>query len=206
MLNDCIADPSGRIFTGSCFFDPYNPAYERGCLFRIENDGTASVVDEGFGISNGLAFSPDCSTLYFADSAERTIYAYDYRQIDGGIRNRRPLVKTGLDEGIPDGISVDSNGFLWAAQWFGGCIVSYDPDGREHMRIELPAAQTSSLAFGGSDLTEIFVTSASMPDALPLAPVGYQVEKVNSGGQLYRVNAGISGRPQYTAKIAIRSG
>lgn len=204
-LNDCIADPEGRLFTGSCFYDPSVPEYERGCLFRIDNDGSAAVVDEGFGISNGLGFSPDCSTLYFADSAERTIYAYDYRRQDGSIRNRRVFVQTGVNEGIPDGLTVDRDGFVWSAQWFGGCIVRYDPDGREHTRIALPAAQTSSLAFGGPALGVIFVTSAAVPDALPLAPQGYRAEAVNSGGQLYCIQTDFCGRTEYAANIVPRA-
>jgi sugar lactone lactonase YvrE len=203
VLNDCIVDPEGRLFAGSCFFDPNNPAYPSGYLFRIDVDGTGHVVDEGIRLANGLGFSPDCKTLYFADSAERVIYAYDYRRTDGTIRNRRTFVRVPSTEGIPDGLTVDEDGFVWSAQWFGGCIVRYDPDGKEERRIQLPAAQTSSLAFGGPGLTDIFITSAGMSDALSLAPTGYRPETGKVGGQLYHVDPGIRGREEYAARIAV---
>jgi len=201
-LNDCIADPEGRIFAGSCFFDPEKEDYERGCLFRFDPDGTGHIVEEGIGLANGLGFSPEATTMYFTDSAERTIYAYDYRRTDGSIRNRRIFVKVPDTEGLPDGLTVDAEGFVWSAQWFGGCIVRYDPHGKEQQRIPIPAAQSSSLAFGGPDLTDIFVTSAGLSDALSLAPAQYKVEKQNIGGQLYRTNVGIRGKEENTAKIA----
>jgi len=200
-LNDCIADPEGRIFAGSCFFSEGNPDYRRGCLFRIDSDRTGHILDEGIRLANGLGFSPDTQTLYFTDSAERTIYAYDYRRTDGSIRNRREFVKIPAGEGIPDGLTVDADGYIWSAQWFGGCIVRYDPDGKEQQRIIIPAAQTSSLAFGGPDLTDIFVTSASLNDALSLAPPQYSPANRNIGGQLYHLNLGIRGKEEYKAKM-----
>jgi len=201
-LNDCIADPSGRLFTGSLFWAPDRTDYERGCLFRVETDGSVAVVDEGFGLSNGLGFSPDNRILYFTDSAERIIYAYDYRQQDGSLRNRRVFVRVPRDQGAPDGLTVDAEGLVWSAQWFGACVVRYDPDGREERRISTPAAQTSSVAFGGPELTDLFITSAAFSDALPLAPPGYSTENRNIGGQLYHLNAGIPGKPEHLARIA----
>jgi sugar lactone lactonase YvrE len=77
---DAIADPEGgRVLAGSWFYDP-DQDYELGKLIRVDLDGTADVVDEGFHLANGLAFSPDAKTMYFADSAARRIYAYDYRR------------------------------------------------------------------------------------------------------------------------------
>jgi sugar lactone lactonase YvrE len=193
-MNDCIVDPEGRIFSGSCFFDPKDKNFERGCLFRIDTDGSGHVVDEGFSLSNGLGFSPDHSTLYFTDSAERVIYAYDYRQLDGSLRNRRPFVSVPSTQGLPDGLTVDAEGFVWSAQWFGGCIIRYDPDGKEQQRIIVPVTQSSSVAFGGSDLTDIFITSAAIDDGLSLAPPGYSAAGRKSGGPLFCVNLGRQGR------------
>ncbi len=167
VLNDCIADPEGRVFSGSCFYDADRPDYELGCLFRLDQDGSVHVVDEGFRISNGLGFSPDERTLYFTDSAARVIYAYDYSRKDGALRHRRVFAEVPVEEGLPDGLTVDAEGFVWSARWFGGCVVRYDPDGKVERRIAIPAMQTSSLAFGGPDLTDIFVTSASSPNRWP---------------------------------------
>ena len=202
-LNDCIVDAEGRLFSGSCFFDPGNKNYERGCLFRFDIDGRGQVVDEGISLANGFGFSPDQSTLYFADSAERVIYAYDYRRVDGSLRNRRRFVTVPSSEGLPDGLTVDGEGFIWSAQWFGGCIVRYDPDGKEQQRISVPVAQCSSLAFGGPELTDIFITSAAVDDALCLAPAGYSPAGRKAGGALYRLNAAIQGRPEHHARLRI---
>lgn len=199
-LNDCIADPAGRLFSGSCFFDEQGE-YATGYLFRFDPDGSAQIVDEGIHLANGLGFSPDESTLYFTDSAQRIIYAYDYRSSDGLIGNRRPLVKVPADQGIPDGLTVDAEGFLWSAQWFGGCIVRYDPEGTEVQRIAVPATQSSSLAFGGPDQKELFITSAGMSDALSLAPPEYRPGAASPGGQLFHLNLGIAGKPEYKAAL-----
>lgn len=158
-------------------------------------------MEEGIGLSNGLGFSPDCGTLYYTDSVARIIYSYDYHRADGSVRNRREFIRLSTTEGIPDGMTVDSEGFVWSAHWFGGCIVRYDPDGKEQRRIHLPATQTSSLTFGGPDLTDIFVTSAHLTDALSLAPALYRPESSNRGGQMYRMNLGIRGKEEYKAKI-----
>ena len=204
-LNDCVVDPEGRLYSGSCFFSSDNPNYERGCLFCLDIDGVCRVVDDGISLANGLGFSPDATTLYFADSAERIIYAYDYRRTDGSLRNRRPFVTLPLTEGIPDGLTVDAEGYVWSAQWFGGCIVRYDPDGKEQQRIRVPVDQSSSLAFGGPHLSEMFITSAALDDALSIAPLGYAPGRRRAGGPLYRVKLGIQGRPEPEARIRIHA-
>jgi sugar lactone lactonase YvrE len=117
-VNDCVADARGRLLTASFFYNP-GSEYELGRLIRVETDGRASVIDEGFHLSNGLGFSPDGKTLYFADTAVRRIYAYDYDLGTGSVRNRRVLVQVPGVEGLPDGLAVDAEGFIWSAQWYG---------------------------------------------------------------------------------------
>jgi D-xylonolactonase len=202
VLNDCIADPEGRLFSGSCFYDATREDYPSGHLFRLDVNGSVQVVDEGLQLSNGLGFSPDNSTLYLSDSAARRIYAYDYRRSDGSVRNRRVFVQVPSDEGLPDGLTVDAAGFVWSVQWFGGCLVRYDADGKVERRISIPASQTTSMAFGGKDLTDIFVTSAAQPDALPLAPPGYNAGQVYTGGKLFHLNLGIPGKEEYRARVS----
>jgi len=202
-MNDAIADPEGRFFAGSNFYDP-GKEYELGKLIRVDTDGTVHVADEGFQLSNGLAFSPDETIMYFADSVARRIYAYDYDRRTGGLGNRRVLVRVPDNEGLPDGLTVDAEGFLWSAQWYGGCVVRYDPDGKEERRIRFPAKQVSSVAFGGKDLNDIFVTSAGKSWPSPVMPKSYDPVSGNFGGQLYCVNLGIQGKPDYRADIRIR--
>ena len=115
----------------------------------MEKDGSLAVLDEGIHLSNGLGFSPDLKTLYYTDTIPRVIYAYDYDVKKGAVSNRRVFVKVPDTEGIPDGMTVDSEGYIWSAQWYGSCIMRYDPDGKVERCIKTPAKQTTSLIFGG---------------------------------------------------------
>jgi D-xylono/L-arabinono-1,4-lactonase len=201
-MNDSIADPAGRFLAGSWF---YNPAaeYELGKLLQVDTDGKVSILDEGIHLSNGLGFSPDCKILYLSDSTARIIYAYDYEQKTGNARNRRVFVKVPSNEGLPDGLTVDAEGFVWSAQWYGSCVVRYDPDGSPERRINTPAKQTSSLAFGGKDLTDIFITTAARSEPMPVMPCGYDPSSGYIGGRLYRINVGIQGKPEFRANISL---
>ncbi len=201
-MNDCVADSRGRLFAGSYFYNPVGD-YELGKLIRVDTNGKASILDEGFHLSNGLGFSPDETVLYFADSVARRIYAYDYDGRAGLVRNRRLLVQVPGDEGLPDGLAVDAEGFIWSAQWYAGCVVRYGPDGKMERRVSMPAKQTSSLAFGGPELTDIFVTSAAQSEPMPVMPPGYDPKSGNFGGALYHFNAGIAGQRQHAANITL---
>ena len=119
----------------------------------------------------------------------------------GSVRNRRVAVKVPETEGLPDGMTVDAEGFLWSAQWYGSCVVRYDPDGRAERRINIPAKQTSSLAFGGEELADIFVTSASRSFPTPLMPADYDPASGYFGGRLYHINLGIRGKPEFKADL-----
>ncbi len=204
-LNDCLADPEGRVYSGSYHLNE-DGSFPASFLFRIDTDGSAHIADEGICFSNGLAFSPDCSTLYFTDLGARCIYAYDWRRSDGQLSNRRVFVHVDRSEGMPDGLTVDAEGFLWCAHWFGGCVTRYDPDGKRERKVEIPAAQTSSLVFGGPDLDEIYVTTAALNNCLMLAPEGYDPARAFVGGPLYRFRAGIRGKLKFRSRVrAVRS-
>lgn len=203
-LNDCIADPQGRLLTGSVFYDA-EKEYPLGKLICIDTDGSASILDEGIHLSNGLGFSPDRKTLYFTDSIARSIFAYDYDEARGTAKNRRVFVQVPDNEGIPDGLTVDANGFVWSAQWYGSCVVRYDPSGKLERRVEIPAKQTSSLAFGGPDLSDVFVTSARKSEPMPLMPPGYDWQAGYFGGALFHFNMKIKGKPEFNTRISLKA-
>lgn len=202
-LNDCIADPGGRLLAGSCFYDP-SKSYGLGNLISVDTDGRARIIDQGFHLANGLGFPPNGRTLYLTDSVARIIYAYDYDVAAGTAANRRAFVKVPKTSGVPDGLTVDAEGFVWSAEWYGSCIVRYDPDGNVERRIATPAKQTSSLIFGGPDLTDIFITSASKAEQMPVMPPGYDPHSGNLGGALYHVNLGIRGKREFLADINVK--
>jgi D-xylonolactonase len=205
-INDSLADPSGRLLAGATYWDGSASGFPLGNLYSIDGNGVVSTLDEGFGLANGMGLSPDESTLYATDSLARTIYAYDYDALTGTARNRRTLVQVPLTEGLPDGLTVDADGFIWSAQWFGSCICRYDPDGRLERRITFPAQQVSSVAFGGLDLTTIFVTTAAYPDALAFAPPNYKPAQSPNGGQLFRFRSDIPGKHEYVCALATSRG
>ena len=93
---------------------------------------------------------------------------------------------------------------MWSAQWYGGCIKRYDPDGHVERHIPVPALQVSSLAFGGEDLTDVYVTTAANSVRLPVAPKGYDFDAPNVGGHIYRYRFGVQGKAEYKAKIEIK--
>jgi sugar lactone lactonase YvrE len=202
LLNDCIADPEGRVYSGSYHFNP-NGIASPSFLFRVDTDGSVHVADEGIQFSNGLAFSPDGSTLYFSDTVARCVYAYRWHRGTGKLSDRRVFVRLPREEGFPDGLTVDSEGFLWCAHWFGACITRYDPDGKRERKVTFPATQTSSLAFGGPELDVIFVTSASKTNMLEIAPLGYSPDRVFIGGRLYQMKSDVQGRKEHRARIQL---
>jgi len=201
-LNDCIADPEGRLLAGSCFYDP-SAEYPLGKLFCIQPNAEVRILDEGFHLANGLGFSRDGRTLYFTDSVARLIYAYAYDSTTGQVRDRRVFVRVDGSSGLPDGLTVDAEGFVWSAEWYGNCITRYDPEGKLERRIPIPAKQTSSLTFGGPDLRDIFVTSAAKSEPMPVMPPGYDSENGYFGGALFHLNADVQGRLEYRANLEL---
>ena len=105
------------------------------------------------------------------------------------------------NSGLPDGLTVDAEDFVWSAEWYGSCITRYDPEGKLERRIPIPAQQSSSLTFGGPDLRDIFVTSAAKSEPTPVMPPGYDPENGYFGGALFHLNAGIQGRLEYRTKL-----
>ena len=197
VFNDIIADPRGRIHAGTAYWGP-NGMEKTGKLYLIAPDGSIRVMDEGIEHSNGLGFSPDNRTLYFADSGARRIYAYDVDAKTGMLARRRIFVEVPPAEGIPDGLTVDAAGHVWCAQWYGGQIVRYDPDGKVERRLPMPVKQVSSVAFGGPDLADLYITSAAEFWPSDLTPAGFD-PAAPLGGSLYRVHLDMRGKPEHMA-------
>jgi len=157
-FNDGRVDRHGRFWTGTMIEDEAKSAPASASLWRIDHDGAASAHVDGVKISNGLAFSPDGRTAYFADSPLQQIYAYDLHPETGALSNKRLFVQ--VERGYPDGGTVDAEGCLWSARWGAGEVVRHAPDGREIQVLKTAASQPTCMAFGGANLTTLFVTSA----------------------------------------------
>jgi sugar lactone lactonase YvrE len=138
---------------------------EDGILYRIDPDGNVSVHRRNVGISNTLAWSPDRRHFYFADSLANVIWVYDYDPATGNISNETPFLKD-FPRGLPDGSTMDAEGYLWNCRYYGACIVRVAPDGSIDQVIEMPVRNITTCTFGGSELKTLYVTTAAA-EALP---------------------------------------
>ncbi len=171
-FNDALADPHGRVYSGTmprtwATTDPQ----AMGGLYRLDPDGSIHQMADGFRGANGLAFSADRRQLHLVDSPTQRIWAFDYHASTGELGERRLLLDTSdllLDHpgSFPDGMTRDRQGHLWVARWGGGTVDRYDAAGKLHQRLALPTPAITSVAFGGADLSTLFVTSAR-PDDTP---------------------------------------
>jgi len=190
-FNEGKADPRGRLWFGSMQdnFGPNDTAIpiERflGSLFCLDDRGKITVMEQNIGISNTLAWAPDQTRFYFADSLLNRIFAYEYDADTGRIAHKRLFFEApGL--GVPDGSAIDIDGCLWNARWGAGRVLRITPDGRIDRQIEVPALQTSSCAFGGPNLDTLFITSARIgmtPEAFTESPLSGSVFAISGLAQ-----------------------
>lgn len=154
-LNDGYVDAGGNLWFGSM-----DDAKERasGALYRLDRHGVLSCADDGYGITNGPAVSPDGKTLYHTDTPLRRVYAFTLHE-DGTLADKRVFLQ--LPEGSrPDGMAVDADGHLWIALFGGGRIERYTASGRLVGSVRFPCSNITKLAFGGDDLRTAYVSTA----------------------------------------------
>jgi sugar lactone lactonase YvrE len=156
-FNDGKCDPQGRFWIGTMSEQP-----GQGALYRYDTDGSVHTMETGLTTSNGLGWSPDGASFYLTDSHVREIYVYRFEARSGAISDRHVLINFSGDAPEPDGLTIDRRGHIWTALWNGWGIVHFDADGKEIERIQLPVQCPTSLAFGGRNLTDLYITSASV--------------------------------------------
>jgi sugar lactone lactonase YvrE len=191
-FNDVIADPAGRVFCGTVSM----PVGTRpGRLYRLDTDGSLHVLREGIRVSNGMGFTPDRQHLYYTDSNLRHIYLFDYDDKTGALTHQRVWLRTPDGAGVPDGMTVDAQGYVWSARWDGSALYRYTPGGVEEQRIEFPAKKVSSVTFGGEDLSDIYVTTALSDSS--------KTEEGTGAGALFRLRLGIRGLPEFFSRVML---
>ena len=159
-MNDGKVDRQGRFIAGSMDFEERNPV---GKLFRLDADLSVHQLDHGIICSNGPCFSLDGKTLYFADTGKKVIYAYDYDTASGNVRSRRVFASFENQRGLPDGATVDAEGYVWSCEVYSGRLIRFDPNGVVDRIVGLPVQSTTSLIFGGPNLDIAYVTSMARP-------------------------------------------
>ena len=159
-LNDGKCDPAGRFWAGTM---GSKDGKGIGKLYRLDAGRSLRVMLEGIGCSNGIVWSADARTMFYIDTPTRQVWAFEYDNATGDIANKRIAIEVAPEHGHPDGMTIDSEGTLWIAMWGGSRICRFDPrTGRLMQVIPVPGASlTTSCAFGGEDLDELYITSAS---------------------------------------------
>lgn len=185
-FNDGRCDRQGRFWVGSMHNLTRAP---EGMLYKLESPGDLVPVLGGISIPNSLAFSPDGRTMYFADSLRYTLFSYSYDTASGQMGPQQVFAST-EPPGFPDGSAVDADGHLWNAQFDGGRIVRYAPDGRIDRVIELPVLRPTCCAFGGADFSTLYVTTASQKMS------AQELEAQPLAGALLALDVGVRGLPE----------
>jgi sugar lactone lactonase YvrE len=161
-----------------------------GALYRLDSDLGCERLVSGIICSNALCWSPDGRIMYYGDSNNHVVWAWDFDVTSGAIVNRRVFLEIPAGEGVPDGATVDTEGHVWLAQWGGWRVTRYDPRGRVDRVIPLPVSQPACTAFGGPDLSTLYITTARSgltPDDLTKQPLA---------GALFSVEVGATGIPE----------
>jgi sugar lactone lactonase YvrE len=157
-FNDGAVDPSGNLIAGTMNFDELTAP--DGCLFRLNGQLDLKQIDSNICVANGISFSPNGKTLYVSEQWDSKILAYDYDQETGKAANRRIFAEVDKADGYPDGIIVDSEGYLWNGRWGGAQIVRYTPEGEIDRKYNLPVEVGTCMAFGGKKLKDLYITTA----------------------------------------------
>lgn len=153
-FDDGQVDPGGRLLLGTLSESPSDA--ER--LMRMERDGSVTTIDDDLTLSSGIDWSPDGRLLYNVDTLTSQIFVRDYEPESGEYGLRRRFVH--LRVGLPDGMCVDAEGYLWVALWGAGAIARLSPTGEIVDRLRLPTPHLSSMAFAGSELETLVITTA----------------------------------------------
>ncbi|KAL3282599.1 hypothetical protein HHI36_005774 [Cryptolaemus montrouzieri] len=199
-LNDGKCDLSGRLWAGTMGVEKINGHVKpnMGTFYSFENNSLRKHFDQ-IGISNGLAWSKDNKKLFYIDSPRRTIDQFDFDIENGKISNRKILFSLEKNhiEGLPDGMTIDENGNLWVAVFNGFKILKIDSTIPETLldTVKIPAKQVTSVAWGGPNLDELYVTTAKfMVDGLVLNPPEH--------GTVYKISGlGTKGLPMSNFKL-----
>jgi sugar lactone lactonase YvrE len=183
--NDAAVDRQGRLLIGT--YSNKDVFAPEGSLFRLNPGEPIVEIDPGYATANGIGFSLDGTIVYVSDQRQRQVIALDYDPVSGNAYNRRVFATVPVDQGMPDGLTVDAEGFIWIGHWDGWRLTRYDPDGKIERQIQFPVQHVISCAFGGQNLDELYVTTSCW---------GFQKADHQAqphAGDLFRLDVGVRG-------------
>lgn len=190
--NDGKCDPAGRLWIGTMGFGAPEGA---GTLYTVIPDGTVTTKLNKVTISNGIVWSANKKYMYYNDTATGRVARYRYDEKTAEILFDGVAVLMGPGTGSPDGMTIDSNDNLWVAQWGGYGVYCYNPyTGELLAKVEVPAPNVASCAFGGKDMNTLYITTAraGLSDK--------QLEEYPLSGSLFVCNPGANGPEPYRFK------
>jgi sugar lactone lactonase YvrE len=159
-INDGKCDASGRFWLGTMDLDEREKI---GSLYSVSPDLTCKKVLDGLIIGNGMAWTADNKIMYYIDSPTLEIWAFDFDLAKGELSGKRTVIKYGHGEGMPDGMTIDTEGMLWIAQFRGAKVSRWNPHtGQRLASYPVPTYNITSCCFGGEKFDELFITSASV--------------------------------------------
>lgn len=187
-MNDGYVDSQGRFWAGTMDMTERAPT---GALYRLDPDCSVHRMLDSVTISNGIDWSPDDHRAYYIDTPTRRLDVLDFDAEAGTVTNRRPLVTFADDQGSPDGLVVDAEGFVWVGLFGGWALHRYAPDGRLERAVRFPTARVTKCAFGGPELKDLYATTAF---------IGFDADeraRQPLAGGLFRMRPGVAGRPSH---------
>jgi len=190
-LNDGRCDPAGRYVVGTMHPSPEESHFV-GSLYSIDRTGAVSLLETEVGVPNGLVFDPDRSRMYWTDTLRHVIWVWDYDLDTGMRRNKRVFFDYDANDdvlGLPDGACLDVDGCYWSASVEGWALIRITPEGTVDRRIDLPVQKPTMPAFGGADLSTLYVTSIGDGN-------GNEDPSGVPAGALLAVDAGVGGLPE----------
>ncbi|KAK3088774.1 hypothetical protein FSP39_023620 [Pinctada imbricata] len=197
-FNDGKCDPIGRVWSGTYGemkdSNDLSTMEHIGHLYSMDVDGSLMDRLDKIGISNGLGWTEDNRTMFFIDSIPRKVYAFDFDINDGSIKSQRTVVQfTGTKDemGVPDGMTVDTEGKIWIAAFGASKVFRFDPEtGKQLLSITLPAKRVTSCCFGGKNHDELYVTTSV------LGANEAEIKAFPQSGSLFRIRGlGVKGFP-----------
>lgn len=157
-FNDGKCDPHGRFWSGTLSYDVAKGA---GSLYALSTMNDIKIKLKNLTIPNGMAWHTGRKKFYFIDSPDRKIYQFDYEAHTGRISNRSTLFEFPPTGPLPDGMTIDEEGYLWVALYNGFKVVRINPVSAEiEFKVELPVPQVTSCTFGGPNLNVLYITTA----------------------------------------------
>lgn len=193
-LNDGKIGPDGAFWVGT--MDTSSPREPVASLYRVDGTGEVEEIREGLQVSNGLAWSPDGTTMYHADSSPGWIEAYAFDPASGAIGSKMLFAQQTNESGRPDGATIDIDGNYWSAGVSAGIVNCFAPDGSLKTTVTMPVPKPTMPCFCGPDLDQLVVTSLKPP-----ADPAEQDTDTLSGGLFLVEGHGTKGLPTYRFKV-----